>query len=487
MGCSAARAADGARFDGSCRAEPFLAAAPTSALDVRQFGARADGDHDDSAAIQAALDALEPGQWLVFPAGRYRHTRRLTIAREDVTLDGRGATLHASNADDQALLVQAGGVRIAGFTLTAVTDQRRAAPWHSRIAVWRDGDGLAPLHGVQILGNRIVECGPPGSSGANCSSSAAIFVHNARAFVVAGNVVRRSLSDGIHITGGSQVGQVVANNVRESGDDMIAVVSYLGAGDASLLAPAQVAATIDVRRRRELVRDVLISGNDVAAPYWGRGISVVGGEDIGIVDNRIDASTHGAAIYIAREAGYATFGVRNVRVERNHITRVQTTRPAYSVLPLPARLARTGHGAIELVAHQFSDEAAIARLREALTVEGVLVAANRIEDAGVPGVRIGYGWNQVFSQVRALPDGRVAQRRFGGARVSTIVLQDNRLMQVERGVQVLNGTDPARALACAGNVLDGRDYAPPRCDALTSAAEPITGTRVACAVTATRR
>jgi len=247
----------------------------------------------------------------------------------------------------------------------------------------------------------------------------------------------------------------VANNVRESGDDMIAVVSYLGAGDASLLAPAQVAATIDVRRRRELVRDVLISGNDVAAPYWGRGISVVGGEDIGIVDNRIDASTHGAAIYIAREAGYATFGVRNVRVERNHITRVQTTRPAYSVLPLPARLARTGHGAIELVAHQFSDEAAIARLREALTVEGVLVAANRIEDAGVPGVRIGYGWNQVFSQVRALPDGRVAQRRFGGARVSTIVLQDNRLMQVERGVQVLNGTDPARALACAG--LDAGD------------------------------
>jgi hypothetical protein len=179
--------------------------------------------------------------------------------------------------------------------------------------------------------------------------------------------------------------------------------------------------------------------------------------------------------------------VRNVRIESNRISRVQTVRPAYSVLPLPARLARTGHGAIELVAHQFSDEAAIARLRDALTVERVLVADNTIDDAGVPGVRIGYGWNQVFSQVRTRADGRVVQRRFAGARVAGIVLQHNQMQQVARGVQVLNAADPARALACSGNRLDGQAHAPAECSSPLPPVEAITGARVGCAAPATPR
>lgn len=49
----------------------FRTRAETCALDVRSFGARGDGEHDDTAAIQTAIGCLPPGGRLLFPAGRY--------------------------------------------------------------------------------------------------------------------------------------------------------------------------------------------------------------------------------------------------------------------------------------------------------------------------------------------------------------------------------------------------------------------------------
>ncbi len=53
---------------------------------VKDFGAIGDGRHDDTAAIQAALNALKDttnNTWstLYFPAGTYRITQQLTTAR----------------------------------------------------------------------------------------------------------------------------------------------------------------------------------------------------------------------------------------------------------------------------------------------------------------------------------------------------------------------------------------------------------------------
>lgn len=429
---------------------------PADALDVRRFGASGTGQQDDTAALQRALDALQPGQWLVFPPGRYRHAASLHIRRERVTLWGQGATLHASNPADQALLIQASGVRVRGFRLTAATDRRRAAPWESRLAIWREGEETPPVTDIELRDNHILAAGEPGSPLANGSSSAAIFVHRVHGFAVIGNTIQRPLSDGIHITGGARHGVVLGNTVRESGDDMIAVVSYLGEGDVGALPPAQVAQSLARRRRDELVQDVLIAHNDVAGQYWGRGISVVGGEQVSIVHNRIDATHHAAAVYIAREQGWCTFGVRDVRVADNHISRVQTTRPAYSVLNPPERWQRTGHGAVELVAHVFDDEAAEPALREALQISGVLVQRNRIEDSATPGIRIGYGWGEPQRQTWRGASLKGAFRRYSGAPIRRVQLLDNRLARVgEGGVQVLNGSDVQAALAHGGNLLDG--------------------------------
>ncbi len=296
-------------------------------LSVRDFGAVGNGTHDDTAALRRALAALRPGDTLRFGPGHFVHASRLVVAARGVQLVADGATLHATNPADQALLIQADGVVVRGFTLTAVTDRRRDAPWESRIAIWRDGALAArATSDVYILDNRIVEAGP---TAANSSSSAAIFVHHARRFTVARNLVRRSLADAIHVTGGSSQGSVIGNTVRESGDDMVAVVSYLPTPN---------------ERAPTLVRDVLIADNDLAGQYWGRGISVVGGENIAIRGNRIDAATHAAGVYIAREAVYRTHGVHRVSVTHNMITRVQTVAPAYAVLDASRAGRRTGHG-----------------------------------------------------------------------------------------------------------------------------------------------
>ena len=465
----------------ACSWPPAQRQAPQGSLSVRAFGALGDGLQDNTAAIQRALDVLKAGQWLVFPAGRYRHARRLVVAREGVTISGYGATLHATNPADQAILIQAAGVCVQGFTLTAVTDRRRDAPWESRIAVWRDGTGLSPLSDVSVLDNRIIESGPPGSALANSSSSAAIFVHRVHRFLVAGNEVRRSLSDGIHITGGARHGRVLGNTVRESGDDMVAVVSYLVQGDAQADPPERIAGELQQRRERELVQDVLIADNDVAGQYWGRGISVVGGERVTITRNRIDATTHAAGVYIAREQGWGSFGVRQVVVAGNHISRVQTTKPAYTVLNAPQRWQRTGHGAVEVVAHVFDDEAQWPALRAALTIDAVAIVDNVIEDVATAGVRVGYGWGR--SSLWGLRGTHLASalRRTTGAAIGLVQLQGNRMLRVQGdAISLLNAQDAQARVLCSGNTLDGKPLDGPLLPAavlpaITGAAMPCTG------------
>lgn len=441
----------------SCAPLPALAAAPKDALSVADFGARGDDDEDDSVAIVRALAALKPGQWLRFPPGRYLHDRRLPIRTRGVVLDGRGATLHATNPADMALLVQADAVQILGFTLTARTDRRRTAPWESRIAVWRPaserkGDAL---RGVVIRANRLLpsEDRPDGSP--NSSSSAAIFISGVADFLVAANTVIRSLSDGIHVTGGAHDGRVIGNTVRETGDDMIAVVSYLGDGMWTRDQTRELADTLEMRRRDKLVRNVLIADNDVEGQYWGRGISVVGGERVTIRANRIANTPHAAAVYIHREQVYVTFGVRDVRIEGNLIERVQTDEAPYNPLPLPQRLRRTGHGAIEVGARVFADELAIPALREALTVERVSIIGNRISRVRGSAIRINEGHDErrMRSGERDLGGGKKGERlerESRGGEVRDVLVRDNAMNDIGGSELDVHGDAPGTRIACPG-------------------------------------
>lgn len=381
----------------ACDQVPALPPMSSSVISVRDHGAIPNDDLDDTAAIQAAIKAAKSGQWVVFPAGRYIQSRSLQVTTPGITLWGASATLHATNAGDQSIILKADGARVFGFTLTAVTEGRRSEPWTSRISAYGPEAANGYIRGVVIQGNRIVSLDPnPGSPLSNGASAAGILLVSVRDFTVASNVVERSLSDGIHVTGASQNGRIMGNLVRETGDDMIAVVSYMDkAWRTKILTSSTWLAST---RERTRVKDILISGNQVSGQYWGRGISVVGGEGVSIKSNVISQSAMGAGILVAREESYSTHAVSNVWVEGNQISRIQTEAPAYVptgiyfadlARKLSVNGGRTGQAGIEIHNTSAASDINNPTFAPAVRLANVLVKSNTVDDVIRNAIRVG--------------------------------------------------------------------------------------------------
>lgn len=283
---------------------------------VDDFGAQGNGRNDDTEAIRCAVALARPGDTIVFSSGKtYRKSGIIVVDKPDVAIWGYGATVLAIVTDEQADKPASTGIafRLAApgtsiFGLTIVSNLRMRPPGDpTEAAVW-----LAARNHL-VIDNRFEYTGN------------GVFCHSADDFFVARNVVYRTVADGIHVTNGCHRGLVVGNVVRQTGDDMIAVVSY-GIGPPK-------------------VTDILIAHNDVADQYWGRGISVVGGADITIANNTVARTPVGAGILINSETYWQTSNVRNVRVANNSISDVQTERPTFQPLP---HARQAGHGAIDI-------------------------------------------------------------------------------------------------------------------------------------------
>jgi hypothetical protein len=85
------------------------------------------------------------------------------VRHPGITITGAGATIHATNPDNQALVIEADGTTVSSLTFTAVTDVRRSAAWQSRIVVAADiAGGYRPVYNTVIRNNRIVNAGRSG-------------------------------------------------------------------------------------------------------------------------------------------------------------------------------------------------------------------------------------------------------------------------------------------------------------------------------------
>ncbi|WP_170121351.1 glycosyl hydrolase family 28-related protein [Geodermatophilus tzadiensis] len=242
------------------------------------FGAAGDGRTDDTSALQRALDALRPGDTLVLPEGRtFLHSDVLTIRVPTTRLAGGGSLVAVEEARS-AVVVDADDVIVDGVTLEMRSTSRRWDAFEQmklRVA----GHSGVVVRRVTIDG----------------SAAAGIYVGTgASGFRVEDVRVRDTRADGLHVTGGAHDGVVQGVVASETGDDGVAVVSYLGDG-------------VPVRRVR--IEDVTVRDNT-----WGRGVSVVGGEDITVVDGLVERSS-AAGLYVASEgAPYDTFAPRRVDV-----------------------------------------------------------------------------------------------------------------------------------------------------------------------------
>lgn len=269
-------------------ARPTIAVqAPTAIREVTSFGAVGDGSTDDTRAILRALEALQPGEALRFPAGRvFCHTKVLVVRTPRTHLLGPGS-LRAVDERHSALRIEAANVVVDGLTLAMATTTRRWSTPDQHKLVLGGHDGIV-VRDVTIQG----------------SAAAGVFCLGSSNFLLQRVRVSDTRADGIHMTNGSHDGTVEAPVISRSGDDGVAVVSYLDDDKGC--------------------RNITVDGPRVVDTTGGRGLSVVGGQNIIYRDIDVTGS-FAASVYIACEGGPSvSYPAEGIRVTGGTITGANT-------------------------------------------------------------------------------------------------------------------------------------------------------------------
>lgn len=151
---------------GPARSVSMPGARGSAQVDVREHGAKGDGSSDDTAAFQAAIDALPAsggtvrvpaGNYLIDPARSVRLRSRMRLAME-----GRARLIARSNALDRAyvlLLDKVGDVEISGGQIVGERDTHMGTTGE-----WGHGLMIRSASRVSVSNLRISKCWGDGIS-----------------------------------------------------------------------------------------------------------------------------------------------------------------------------------------------------------------------------------------------------------------------------------------------------------------------------------
>jgi parallel beta-helix repeat protein len=280
----------------------------------------------DAALRKAVAAARRSHRPLYFSAGTYTYDSTLPLRGITAYGDGPKSILRATNPSSSAIVLRGRGVNLRDLQVSSPGARTRIG-----------SASAAAVRVDHVLGFSVRNVVIDGAA------SSGIVVLGGANGLIAGNTVQNTRADAIHLTDGSHDITVSGNVVRSSGDDMIAVVSYVG---------------------ETACKRITITRNRVIGQVTGRGISTVGGEDVTIERNSI-GRTYGAGVYVAAEASYDTLGTLNVRVIGNTIERTD--------------VGEIDHAAIHVVG------------RTGYAVRATVVADNVVRDAGYRGIFVGDG------------------------------------------------------------------------------------------------
>ena len=281
--------------------------AVNESLSIASYGAMSKPGFDNTASILAAIvDARRLGKDVHVPAGTFEHR---SFTYEGVRLAGTGTAsiLLARNPSDARINLTGSGTALADLVVQVVQATRRNG----------DNDAVRNINASNFLVENVTISGPEGTC---------IFTTNSHDGRILRNRCLNSWADGIHTTGGSFNIVVSGNVVRNSGDDMIAVVGYNG----------QFAGQMKDARANH---NILIQDNDVADQAFGRGITVVGGYDITIQRNKITDARASAGIAVIQEyeaSTWITFGSSNIKIVNNVLRNVGGTLDNHAGIELVA-------------------------------------------------------------------------------------------------------------------------------------------------------
>jgi parallel beta-helix repeat protein len=255
---------------------------------VTDFGAVGDGVHNDTAAIQAAINeaSMQGGAKVYLPKGIYILKDSLVVRGDHITLEGAGweTELRIVTHPQRVVTVQDANhctVRNLQVSLGVTGVERN------------DQD-----EGVYVTGasnNFLIENILGNGKG--------IMVRGEMSQgVIRSNTIRDTLADGIHITNGADSIEILDNNLENTGDDAIAVVSY--------------------ESNQKLVHNIKIIGNQIKNSK-ARGIAHVGGDDVTIWSNTIDG-TSSSGILVDQDLHFHTHPSYNTSIKDNTISHAGT-------------------------------------------------------------------------------------------------------------------------------------------------------------------
>lgn len=294
---------------------------------VKDYGARGDGETDDTQAINDLLARVgDNGLCQVFfPPGRYMHTGITITGKSDFEILGPGELVAATSTVTEYFRVDT----CTNFKIQGI-QSRHEKPTARR---------TTPARTFSITNCRGFEIN---ACHAHMGEGVGIMLNHCSQAIVRGNRVHDTKADGIGLYGDTHHVTVLGNTTYETGDDGIAQVGVTNEG---------------VRPH-----DISISGNTVGRSY-ARGIAIVGAYNTSVTANTVE-TTRAGGIYVAFEPTRSTYGCSNVVVSGNAVRNANTYDPVI-------------------------DQAAIFVLGGEQHVEDITIADNRIFGARMDGIRVG--------------------------------------------------------------------------------------------------
>ncbi|MBU3023747.1 right-handed parallel beta-helix repeat-containing protein [Aestuariibacter sp. A3R04] len=261
--------------------------AESKVLHISEFGAFPNDDIDDTIAIINAISELKKRNNVVleFSEGEYNYSKVIRIENlSHFAVVGRNTKLVSSDHNNSAIIFNhCSDFTISGFHIISEKNELRRQEFE------KTGISILNSKNFTVKNNLIYRSAAAGLVIARGSSY----------FQIHDNVVLETKADAIHTTGASAYGLIYNNITDNSGDDGIAVISYINPKGVS--------------------HNIKIFNNNILGNSHGRGIAVGGGSDISISNNRI-AETDVAGILIAADYFYSTFGAKNISITNNSIT-----------------------------------------------------------------------------------------------------------------------------------------------------------------------
>jgi hypothetical protein len=262
---------------------------PENALNVADFGAVPDDDGDDAKAIAACIKkAIEEKKEVYIPAGTFEignpvFINGFVLNDNNVTIRGAGMWHTVLHGNASAFSIRAGNISFYDFSLMGSVTQRKDSIDPPAFNMVKPVKGMENIH----LQNIWMEHWKVG-----------LWADVTNGIDIIGCRIRNTMADGINLCGGTSNCLVAHNDIRNTGDDAIAMFN-----------------------RGVLGENNRVKNNTVSLPWLANNIALYGGKNIEVTNNWLkDTICFGSAVNISTNFTPQVFE-GTVLVEHNKIER----------------------------------------------------------------------------------------------------------------------------------------------------------------------